>query len=327
MPQHSRRDVEASPADDEGGATDPEAEAAPAVVPDLPGGPLLTKGGGPAYGNFVHGVLERVDFVTLDTPDGRPKLDAVASRLAVEHGASDEARDELVAHLGLILATPLDGGETDLAAGFSLRALAAADRRDEVAFDLRLGAGEDWRPGLSNGAAQLDLVCLALEREGGRTIPPTFVARLRSRFAGRSLAGILNGKIDLVFRAACTDGRRRYFIADYKTNLVGDGRAGHYTREWLASTMAGHGYYLQALLYTVALHRHLAVRLTGYDYDRDVGGWQYLFLRGMHGPDTARMPGDDRSTCLGVYADRFPRRLVEAVDAALSGQEDEREAA
>ena len=43
---------------------------------------------------------------------------------------------------------------------------------------------------------------------------------------------------------------------------------------------------LQALLYTVALHRYLRWRLPRYDPERHLGGVLYLFLRGMIGPDT-----------------------------------------
>ena len=43
---------------------------------------------------------------------------------------------------------------------------------------------------------------------------------------------------------------------------------------------------LQALLYTVALHRYLRWRLPGYDPERNLAGVLYLFVRGMVGPDT-----------------------------------------
>ena len=45
-----------------------------------------------------------------------------------------------------------------------------------------------------------------------------------------------------------------------------------------------HAHYgLQALLYTVALHRYLRWRLPGYDPDVNLAGVLYLFLRGMTG--------------------------------------------
>ncbi len=45
--------------------------------------------------------------------------------------------------------------------------------------------------------------------------------------------------------------------------------------------MAQAHYPLQALLYSVALHRYLRWRLPDYDPARHVGGALYLFVRGM----------------------------------------------
>ena len=50
-------------------------------------------------------------------------------------------------------------------------------------------------------------------------------------------------------------------------------------------------YALQALLYTVALHRYLRWRLPGYDPGAHLAGVLYLFVRGMTGPDTPVVDG------------------------------------
>ena len=50
-------------------------------------------------------------------------------------------------------------------------------------------------------------------------------------------------------------------------------------------------YGLQALLYTVALHRYLRWRLADYDPDRHLAGVLYLFVRGMGGADTRLLDG------------------------------------
>src|SRR5437588_735197 len=57
----------------------------------------------------------------------------------------------------------------------------------------------------------------------------------------------------------------------------------------MAEAMQRAHYPLQALLYTVALHRYLRWRLRGYDPDRNLAGVLYLFLRGMAGADTPRL--------------------------------------
>jgi exodeoxyribonuclease V beta subunit len=74
----------------------------------------------------------------------------------------------------------------------------------------------------------------------------------------------------------------------------------------------GH-YGLQALLYTVALHRYLRWRLPDYDAERNLGGVLYLFLRGMTGADT---PVVDGRPC-GVFAWQPAKALVEALSDVL----------
>ena len=119
------------------------------------------------------------------------------------------------------------------------------------------------------------------------------------------MRGFLTGFVD----ALCVqDGR--WFVVDWKSNHLGD-RVEDYGPEALWSSMTEHHYVLQYHLYVLALHRHLAARLADYDYDRDFGGVAYVFLRGLGGP------GD-----LGVYEDRPPRPLVEALDALVAGRED-----
>ena len=94
-----------------------------------------------------------------------------------------------------------------------------------------------------------------------------------------------------------TGGRDRYAIIDYKTNWLAPAgeplTAAHYRPGALAAEMQRSHYVLQALLYSVALHRYLRWRAAGLRPGADLAGVHYLFLRGMLGPDAAR---------LGVFA-------------------------
>jgi exodeoxyribonuclease V beta subunit len=58
----------------------------------------------------------------------------------------------------------------------------------------------------------------------------------------------------------------------------------------------------------VALHRYLQCRLPGYDYDLHFGGAFYIFLRGVEAANFGTT---------GIYADRPPKALIEAVTALL----------
>jgi exodeoxyribonuclease V beta subunit len=72
-------------------------------------------------------------------------------------------------------------------------------------------------------------------------------------------------------------------------------------------------YGLQALLYTVALHRYLRWRLPDYDAARHLAGVHYLFLRGMLGADAPTVHG---GTC-GVFSWHPPAGLVLALSDVL----------
>jgi len=120
-----------------------------------------------------------------------------------------------------------------------------------------------------------------------------------------SLRGLMKGYIDLVFRV---DGR--FYLADYKSNHLGD-RLEDYCGPGLGRAMRVHRYDLQSLIYTLALHRYLRRRLPGYAYERHFGGAYYLFLRGMRPEQGPRY---------GVYRDRPPLDLIEALDGLFAGK-------
>ena len=108
-----------------------------------------------------------------------------------------------------------------------------------------------------------------------------------------------------------------FAVVAYKTNwLAGPGEAltaWHRRPAALAAEMRGAHYGLQALLYTVALHRYLRWRLPGYAPGAHLAGVLYLFLRGMTGADTPVVEG----TPCGVFAWRPPATLGEALSDAL----------
>ena len=121
-----------------------------------------------------------------------------------------------------------------------------------------------------------------------------------------ALAGYVKGFVDLV-----VEGEGRFWIIDWKSNHLGTTPA-DYGSDALEAAMAHHAYHLQALLYTVALHRYLKMRLPRYDYDLHMGGYAYLFVRGM------RPQWRDGTAQAGVCARLPARELIEALDASMS---------
>jgi exodeoxyribonuclease V beta subunit len=208
----------------------------------------------------------------------------------------------LNAGLAAALTTPL--GPT--LHGARLADLRRADRLDELSFELPLAGGDDP----SGEVTTADLAALVGEYLAPGAPLAGYGERLADPVLFTSLRGYLTGSLDLVFRQRGDDGSVRWYVADYKTNWLGEtGRtltAWQYRPEMLAAEMQRRHYPLQALLYLVALHRYLRWRQPGYDPGTHLGGALYLFLRGMIGPST---PVIDGQPC-GVFAWTPPASLI-----------------
>jgi exodeoxyribonuclease V beta subunit len=121
----------------------------------------------------------------------------------------------------------------------------------------------------------------------------------------KSLNGFLIGFIDLTFQ----DNQGRFHVLDWKSNHLG-GHANDYQPANQELAMAGSHYYLQALIYLVALHRYLKHQLTDYNIDQHLGSAWYLFVRGITG-----QPGN------GVYELDSNKQLILALDEVMSVKE------
>ena len=128
-----------------------------------------------------------------------------------------------------------------------------------------------------------------------------YAERLDDPALRQTVRGYLTGSLDLVVRVRGAGDAPRFAVVDYKTNwLAAPGEeltAWHYRPAALAAEMERAHYGLQALLYTVALHRYLRWRLPGYDPDRHLAGVLYLFLRGMSGAGHAAWSTAPAAAC------------------------------
>ncbi|MDP9021203.1 MAG: UvrD-helicase domain-containing protein [Actinomycetota bacterium] len=268
--------------------------------------PLADVPGGADVGTFVHAVLEHTDFAADDLDRELTAQVAVqVTRRSV--GVGDQAA--LVAGLRRVIETPLGA----LVGDVRLRDVTAADRLDEVAFELPLVPATSPSADLAVAAIG-ELLATRLAEDGPLAGYP---ARLDDPGFRRNIRGYLTGSIDLVVRVRGPGGAPRFVVVDHKTNRLGDGdgplTAWHYRPAALADAMARGHYPLQALLYSVALHRYLRWRLDGYRPETHLGGVLYLFVRGMTGADVPRIDGQP----CGVFPWRPPASLIEAVSDLL----------
>ena len=142
----------------------------------------------------------------------------------------------------------------------------------------------------------------------------SYADRLTGSRAGRPVA---EGLSDGFGRRGAAASASRYLVVDYKTNWLGDPArpltAADYARPRLAEAMLHSDYPLQALLYSVVLHRFLRWRQPGYEPSEHLGGVMYLFLRGMCGPDTPVVDGHPA----GVFSWQPPAALITALSDLL----------
>ena len=278
-----------------------------AVAPDpklTAPSPLAGLPAGAAFGTVVHGVYEATD---AHADDWRARLGAAADAALRRWPIAGLDAATLAAALEPSFTSPLG----PLAPSATLRSFAPADRLCELDFEF----------GLTNPAATLADVAAALRDHLDADDPlSAYPDRLDGPLlAPQRLHGFLTGSIDAVLRLR-DEGTPRHLIVDYKTNRLGSAGAapepltiGHYTAPALAEAMMASHYPLQALLYSVALHRFLRLRLAGYDPERHLGGVAYLFVRGMAGPATPVVAGHP----LGVFSWRPSSALIADVSALL----------
>lgn len=268
----------------------------PSPMADLPGGAH--------FGSLVHAILETVDTRAEDLP---AEVDR-RIREELRHWPQDLDEEVLREAILAVLTTPLHPAVPD-----TLTDIDPARKLAELDFEIPLDGGIHAR---SETRLRLGEMAEILRRH----LPPgdplySYAAVLESpAYDAQVLRGYLTGSIDLVFGRG-----EKYFVADYKTNWLGPYgeplTTATYDRAHVNEAMEGSSYPLQALLYTVALHRYLRWRLPGYDPAHHLGGVLYLYVRGMAGPATPVVDGHSS----GIFYWAPPPALVVELSDLLDG--------
>lgn len=252
--------------------------ATPPIASTAIDDPVPQKPSGAEFGTCVHKILEQVAFADLARSDHAKDL----VRIAQDCGYTDGDIAIIARMLRECVSAELLPGS-----GFALKTLASGEFLAELEFLFPLGAAR---------LSEFERVLAsfpAFAREPGE---------LQARRA--RVQGLMIGFIDLVVRW-----QDRYYVLDYKTNLLGPSRS-DYAVKCLPAAIRSSDYDLQYLVYLVALQRFLRVRLgKQYDYETHVGGALYLYVRGMRQGDRA-----------GIHHDRPPVELIDALDVWFSGE-------
>ena len=234
---------------------------------------------GATSGRCLHGIFEKYDF----NQGERANLEKLVLRELLAFGLPENWMPVIAATVEATLDTPLDGE------GLRLRDIPSDQRLPEMEFTFSI-----------RNAHLSDIHRLLGSPQMG--LDPRFVNATR-RLSFETTQGYLKGFVDLVFHS-----EGRFYLVDYKSNWLGE-RPSDYVPEALTEVMAREHYYLQLLIYSVALHRYLRQRVEGYRYESHFGGGYYLFLRGMG--------HNCEEPAAGVFRMRPNPALIDALDQAF----------
>jgi exodeoxyribonuclease V beta subunit len=234
------------------------------------GDAILDFPAGSHVGLLIHSLLEHLDF----QQDISRQCQQLVPRYANRFGLGSDSYQKL---LQLWIESMLDTALDDR--GLKLSSLSNAHRLNELSFDFAFD--------------HLDIARLnaVVQAASDASLEP---------LSTKNFGGLITGVIDLVFYY-----EGKYYLADYKSNHLGSS-LDDYRPDQLKQAMIDRRYDLQSLIYTIALHRYLTLRVPGYQYEEHFGGSFYLFLRGMRpltGPDT------------GVYFERVGVETIAALEA------------
>jgi exodeoxyribonuclease V beta subunit len=271
--------------------------------------PMADLPSGAAFGSLVHGVLELAD---PSVPDLHGELVA-RTREQLQWWPVGVTAEEIADGLLPSQHTPLG----PLPSGLRLVDIPLHDRLCELDFEFPLTGGD--RPSAARAGVQLgDMAGLLRSHLAADDPLASYADQLVGPLGEQALRGYLSGSIDVVLRVPGPDDHR-YVVVDYKTNLLGEPgipvTTDDYARGEMTQAMLHSHYPLQALLYSVVLHRFLRWRVPAYDPETHLGGVLYLFLRGMCGPDTPVVDGH----VAGVFDWSPPTALVTDLSDLLEG--------
>lgn len=231
---------------------------------------------GAQAGTCLHAIFELWDFASQDDE----ALAKLVSDTLLQYGFDEKWRDVVCQWINEVINTPLEGIK------HSLFNLTVDQRLDELAF---------YFPVANLTAPRLQQILLPLLQENSA------LALTVQRANFYKLTGFMKGFIDLVF-----EDQGQFYVVDYKSNHLGNSGSDYQSKQ-LKKAMVAHDYPLQYLIYSVALHRYLKLRLVDYDPEKHLGGVYYLFIRGMKAEWQQA----------GIFYDKLDVAVLEAFDACL----------
>ncbi|MDO5770014.1 MAG: PD-(D/E)XK nuclease family protein, partial [Psychrobacter sp.] len=239
-------------------------------------------------GTFLHEIFEKIDFINpapwsaiIDkgVRDYQLPMSYASANQQQRRDNSDQSSNDILAndapHQALInwieevIETPL------LASNQPLKAIPVNRRFAELSFNMGLSEGFK-----AENINKIFRQYLPDEPDKHVVLTPHNIPHLYR---------YLRGEIDLVYEHA-----GKFYVVDYKSNYLGNSLS-DYNQKTLIDAMSKAGYWLQAAIYQVALHRFLSMRIADYvgNESQYLGAVEYVFLRGTLALPTQRVTNED----------------------------------
>ncbi len=228
---------------------------------------------GPIAGTCLHKILERIDFNDIDN---QLKVSTIIEEELNIVNISKSFIEPINILLKRIANIPLGGP----LGKFKMKNLNSKSSIKELKFDIPI-CNE------ANPINTLELSSIFREdvqnKYGSDYINKLMDLNIYS-------SGFLTGSIDLVFADKPNHEFAKWWVLDWKSNWIGnpllkeDGSSccpSNYSISRMDEEMYHHHYPLQAHIYLLALHRFLKWRLPNYSPQKHLGGYIYVFLRGL----------------------------------------------
>ncbi len=228
---------------------------------------------GPIAGTCLHKILERID---LNDIENQVKVSSIIEEELNIVNISNSFIEPINILLKRIANIPLGGP----LGKFKLKNLNSESSIKELKFDIPICHE-------TNPINTLELSSIFKENIQNR-YSSDYIDNLMNLNIYSS--GFLTGSIDLVFADSPNHEIAKWWVLDWKSNWIGSPLSkedssscgpSNYSVSRMDEEMYHHHYPLQAHIYLLALHRFLNWRLPDYSPQKHLGGYVYVFLRGL----------------------------------------------
>ncbi len=263
---------------------------------------------GPIAGTCLHKILERMDFNDIEN---QLKISSIIEEELNLVNISSSFIEPINILIKRIANIPLGGP----LGKFKLKNLNLKNSIKELKFDIPICHN-------INPINTLELSSIFKE-DSDKKYGSDYVSKLINLNIYSS--GFLTGSIDLVFADNPNHENAKWWVLDWKSNWIGslpsrkDGffcGPSNYSMYRMDEEMYHHHYPLQAHIYLLALHRFLNWRLPNYSAQKHLGGYIYVFLRGL--PDEKDLEKNNYPQSIpGLIVEPAPLERIKKLDLLI----------